>query len=134
MNEKQMQALTRSKSEILLDKLTNELGRNALELAFEMYPELNSMPRAKQEEAINYKLEHVVEILEENNMIPTVENVKHALAYSDSSMMVDLAAAPQPGPAAFTPKSADGEADFYNNPNTSAEQIGQYLRLKHNHR
>ena len=134
MNTKQMQALTKSKAEILLDTLTHELGRNPLEIAFALYPELNDMPRAKQEEAINYKLSHVVEILEENRLLPTAENVKRALAYSDSSIMVDnakfLEENPQ-APARFTPKSAEAEVDFYNDPSTSAEGIKQYMLAKH---
>ena len=134
MNAKQIQALTKNKTEILLDTLTHELGRNPLELAFEMYPELNDMPRAKQEEAINYKLDHVVQILEENRLLPTAENVKRALAYSDSSIMVDnakfLEENPQ-APARFTPKSAEAEVDFYNDQSTSAEAIKQYMQAKH---
>jgi hypothetical protein len=47
---------------------------------------------------------------------------------------VDRAAGEQLAAAAFMPKSEDVEQDFFNDPNTTAEQIGRYLQQKHNHR
>jgi len=70
----------------------------------------------------------------ENRMAVTIDDAVHAAKFLESSQLVDIAAGEQPKPAAFKPKSEDVEADFFNNPNVSAEEIGRYLQQKHGHR
>jgi len=131
MSREEMLKHTTGRTRVFLDTLTNQAGLDAWELALEQFPRMRELP--PQEQA--WTVESVMQIMEENKLPTTIDDALHAAKFLECSQIVDRAAAgEQPGPAAFTPKSADGEADFYNNPNTSAEQIGQYLRLKHNHR
>ena len=138
MNEKQIQSFTVSKEEILLDTLSRDAGRNALEVAFETFPELgrdlDNMPEEEREPAVRYALGRLLETLEENRLPHTIENAKHGLQYLLSSGIVELAeyrrANPE-NPPAFKPKSAEAEADFFNDPNTSAEDLKQYFQGKY---
>jgi hypothetical protein len=111
----------------LIEQWTKELGRDAAQVAFEMYPEQVSLSPEKQEETLS----RIEQVMREQNWPPTVEYGIRAYQWLQSSDAVDRAAGELPAPAAFTPKSADGEADFYNDPNTSADAIKRYLQAKH---
>jgi hypothetical protein len=114
----------------LIECWTRELGCDAAQVAFELYPDVVSLSPEKQEEI----LDRIEGVMKENRWPPTVEYGQRAYRWLQSSDAVDRAAGEQPAPAAFTPKSEEVEQDFFNDPNTTTEQIGRYLQQKHNHR
>ena len=114
----------------LIEQWTKELGRDAAEAAFTIAPEQRSKSPAEQEQT----LDRIEQVMRAQGWPPTVEYGIRAYQWLQSSDAVDLAAGEQPKPAAFKPKSEDVEADFYNNPNVSAAEIGRYLQQKHGHR
>jgi hypothetical protein len=111
----------------LIECWTKELGCDAAQVAFELYPEVASLSPEKQEEI----LDRIEGVMKENRWPPTVEYGQRAYRWLQSSDAVDQAAGEQRAPAAFVPKSAEVEADFYNDPSTSAEDIKRYLQGKH---
>ncbi len=130
MSKEEMLKHTTGRTRAFLDSLTNQAGVDAWELALERFPKMRELNAQQQA----WTVESVMDIMAENRMAVTIDDAVHAAKFLESSQLVDIAAGEQPKPAAFKPKSEDVEADFFNNPNVSAEEIGRYLQQKHGHR
>lgn len=102
----------------LIERWTQELGKDSAEEALRRFPDVAQMPW-QQQEVILRSLER----LHENTNTPvTLEN---------SERLYRSAFHEEPAKAepAFKVKSADVEADFFQNATT--EEIGKYLQAKH---
>ena len=114
----------------LLENLTREFGRDAGEVVLEMYPEYKSYSPAAQQ-AILDAVERVMEI---QGYPKTAHYAAQAhrfvQATIESNRLAELERQPETPPV-FIPKSPEVEADFFNDPNTTAEDIKRYMQAKH---
>jgi hypothetical protein len=114
----------------MVDSLSRQAGRDAVEVATEWYPEFG--PTSPEWKATVF--ENIYNILRVNGAPATPENAKRAAQAFIANQECDQAAAEEANPSvppAFVPKSKEVENDFYNDPNTSAEDIKRYLQAKH---
>jgi hypothetical protein len=104
----------------LVEKWSAQLGKDAAEEALRRHPEIAEMSVMEQEVLLEG-----LERLHESMCVPvTVENSERLYGhYFEESQPAQ--------PTAFEAKSAEVEADFYNDPATSAEDIKRYLQAKH---
>jgi hypothetical protein len=104
----------------LIEKWSQQLGRDAAEEALRRHPEIAEMNWQEQEALLEG-----LERLHENQNVPvTIENSERLYGYYFKEE-------PRPTVPKFEAKSAAVEADFFNDPATSAEDIKRYFQQKH---
>ena len=104
----------------LVEKWSQQLGRDAAEEALRRHPEIAEMSWQEQE----VLLEGLERLHESQNVPVTIENSERLYGHYFREEQ-------QPTAPAFVPKSKEVEADFFNDPNTSAEDIKRYFEAKH---
>ena len=104
----------------LLEQLTRELGKDAVEEANRRYPELANLPA----EHVNELVQAIEYVLECQSWPATVENCERAYRVLKT---FSVPAAPAPTPEAFTPR-ADEEEFVRTAP---LAEVRDYLLAKH---
>jgi hypothetical protein len=114
----------------MLDNLSRQVGRDAVEVACEWYPDFADTPPEWKATVF----QNVHDFLTMRGDPITPEYAKRAGQALLTNLECDKAAAEEANPTAppaFVPKSPEVEADFFNNPNTSREAIRRYLEAKY---
>jgi len=130
VSKEEMLKHTTGRTRAVLDTLKAQTGVDPWEYALENFHKMRQLDPQQQA----WTVESWLDIMAENKMALTWDSALNAAKFLESSQLVDIAAGEQPKPAPFKAKSEDVEADFFNNPNVSAEEIGRYLQQKHGHR
>jgi hypothetical protein len=103
----------------LIEKWSAQLGKDGAEEALRRHPEIAEMSWQEQE----ILLEGLERLHESQNVPVTIENSERLYGHYFKEE--------KPKVEKFIPKSAAVEADFFNDPNTSAEDIKRYFQAKH---
>ena len=133
MNRNELAKYVKPDTAMMLETLSRQAGRDAVEVAEELHPDFaETSPEWKAS-----VFESLHNFMRAKGDPITPENARHAAQFLISDLECDVARQQEENPktpAPFTPKSAEWEADFFNDPATSAEAIKHYLQAKHAHR
>ena len=118
---------------MMLETLSRQVGRDAVEVACEMACELGYADFASTSPEWKATVfQGIHDIMRVKGDPFTPENARHAAQFFLSNLECDIAAAHEanpPTPPPFKPKSKEAEQDFFQT--ASADQLKEYFLAKH---